>query len=86
MKYADITQIEDQNLELLIIYAYGGIDDIVGVTAYAYLKNSTQRNLDFIYSKYEGHNLIVPNTLDGVDKISDISALIMEYSNKYFNE
>ena len=40
MKYADITQIEDQNLELLIIYAYGGIDDIVGVTAYAYLKKS----------------------------------------------
>ena len=86
LKYADVTQVEDKNPELPAICVYGGMDDIVGVTAYAYLKNSTQRNLDFIYSKYEGHNLIVPNTLDGVDKISDISALIMEYSNKYFNE
>ena len=86
LKYADVTQIEDQNPNLPTICIYGGKDDTVGVTAYAYLKNTTKRKLNLIYSKYEGHMLILPKTIDGADKMSDMSASIMEYSKKYFFE
>ena len=84
VKYSDATKVEDKHPDLPTLCVYGGRDDIVGVTAYAYLKNTTKRNFDYIYSKNEGHMLIIPQTAEGVEIISDISASIMEYCEKYF--
>ena len=84
-KYSFITEIED-NHQIPTICIYGGTDDTVGVTQYAYLKQKVgdKRHLDFIYSRYEGHALIAPKTPDGVAKLWDASSLFMNYFKKYF--
>ena len=84
-KYSFITEIED-NHQIPTICIYGGTDDIVGVTQYAYLKQKVgdKRHLDLIYSRYEGHILIYPHTQDGIDKLEEASSLFMNYFKKYF--
>ncbi len=84
-KYSFITEIED-NHQIPTICIYGGTDDTVGVTQYAYLKQKVgdKRHLDFIYSRYEGHILIYPYTQDGIDKLEEASSLFMNYFKKYF--
>ena len=67
VKNAFITEIADKH-KLPTICIYGGIDDVIGVTTYAYLKqkmDKDERKYDFIYSRYEGHNIIRPHTTDG---------------------
>ena len=57
------------------------------MTVYAYLKQKADkdgRQLDFIYSKSEGHLLILPSTPDGLQKIKEANSLIMKYLKKYF--
>ena len=66
-KNAFVTEITDKH-KLPTICIYGGIDDVIGVTTYAYLKqkmDKDERKYDFIYSRYEGHNIIRPHTTDG---------------------
>ena len=84
-KYSFITEIED-NHQIPTICIYGGTDDTIGVTQYAYLnqKAGNTRHLDFIYSRNEGHDLIKPKTPDGVAKLWDASSLFMNYFKKYF--
>ena len=85
-KYSFITEIEDYN-RIPTICIYGGIDDVVGVTVYAYLKQKADkdgRKLDFIYSRSEGHLLILPSTPDGSQKIKEANSLIMKYLKKNF--
>ena len=77
-----------QNSKLPTICIYGGIDDIVGVTTYAYLKQKAGmdgRPLDYIYSRYEGHLLIFPVTIDGQQQLEKMKNLIKDYCNKYFD-
>ena len=67
VKNAFVTEIADKH-KLPTICIYGGIDDVIGVTTYAYLKqkmDKDERKYDFIYSRYEGHNIIRPHTTDG---------------------
>ena len=85
-KFSFVTEIEDFN-RIPTICIYGGIDDTVGVTAYAYLKQKADkdgRKLELIYSRYEGHMLIMPKTTDGSQKINETNILTMNYLKKYF--
>ena len=85
-KFSFVTEIEDYN-KIPTICIYGGIDDTVGVTAYAYLKQKADkdgRKLELIYSRYEGHMLIMPKTTDGSQKINETNILTMNYLKKYF--
>ena len=88
IKYGYITEIEDKH-KLRTIAIYGGIDEILGISTYAYLKEKADKDkriLDFIYSRYEGHSLIFPTTEDGKQKIWDASVLIMNYFKTFFTE
>ena len=42
------------------------------------------RPYDFIYSRYEGHILMMPNTPDGIQKLRETWSKIIQYSKKYF--
>ena len=86
LKFSFVTEIEDNN-KTPTICIYGGTDIVVGVTAYAYLKQKADkdgRHLEFIYSRYEGHDLKEPSTLDGFQKLFEANSLIMKYFKKYF--
>lgn len=85
-KYSFITEIDD-NHRLPTICIYGGIDDTVGVTPYAYLKEKADndgRHLDLIYSKTEGHLLIMPSTSEGLERLRDVTSLSLKYFKEYF--
>ena len=87
VKYSFIPEIEDLHKDIKTICIYGGIDDMVGVTPYAYLKQKADadgRQLDFIYSRYEGHILIMPFTPDGIQKMREVGSLTMKYLKQYF--
>ena len=86
IKYGYVTEIEDKH-KLPTICMYGGTDNIVGVTAYAYLKEKATKDgrpLDLIYSRNEGHLLIFPITEDGQQQLIKMFNLIEDYCNKYF--
>ena len=86
VKNAFVTDIEDKN-RIPTLCIYGGTDDVVGVTTYAYLKqkmDKDNRPYDFIYSRYEGHILMMPNTPDGIQKLRETWSKIIQYSKKYF--
>ena len=86
VKNAFVTDIEDKN-RIPTLCIYGGTDDVVGVTTYAYLKqkmDKDNRTYDFIYSRYEGHILMMPNTPDGIQKLRETWSKIIQYSKKYF--
>jgi hypothetical protein len=73
VKNGFITEIEDKH-KIPTICIYGGIDEVVGVILYAYLKQKMdrdERKYDYIYSRYEGHNLKNPTTPDGIQKIRE---------------
>ena len=85
-KYSDITQIEDKH-KIPTVCVYGGTDEVLGISTYAYLKEKADkdgRHLDFIYSRYEGHGLVNPTTLDGKNKVREAYAKIMNYFKNYF--
>ena len=88
VKYAYITEIEDKH-KLPTLCVYGGTDDIVGVTPYAYLKQKAQqdrRYLYLIYSRYEGHSLIYPTTEDGKEVIRNVNSMILYLTDNFFSE
>ena len=88
IKNGYVTEIEDKH-KLPTICVYGGIDEILGVTTYAYLKEKASKDgrpLDFIYSRNEGHLLIFPTTIDGQQQLSKMNNLIKDYCNKYFDK
>ena len=85
-KFSYVTEIEDYN-KIPTICIYGGKDDTVGVTQYAYLKQKADkdgRQLDFIYSRYEGHMLIMPKTIPGLETLWKVGSKTMNYLKKYF--
>ena len=86
VKNAFIPEIVDKN-KIPTICIYGGADDVIGITAFAYLKQKMdidKREYAYIYSRYEGHYLMFPQTPDGVQKIRDTLSKITQYLKKYF--
>jgi len=86
VKFSFVTEINDIH-KTPTICIYGGTDELIGVSAYAYLKQKADkdgRHLEFIYSRNEGHMLIMPTTPDGRQKILDTGSLTMKYFKKYF--
>ena len=85
-KYGFITEIEDKH-KLPTICTYGGIDDEIGISTYAYLKQKIgkERHVDYLYSRYEGHILFLPFTDDGKDVLLNISAKVTQYFHDYFS-
>jgi len=87
VKYAYVTEIEDRHI-LPTLCIYGGKDDIVGVSTYAYLKQKAdkdKRYLYLIYSENEGHMLIYPTTDDGKAKLKEIGIAIMAFLGKSYS-
>ncbi len=85
-KNAFITENVDKN-HIPTICIYGGTDDVVGVSTFSYLKQKMdldERKYDFIYSRYEGHMLIIPNTPDGQQKVRETMSKITQYLKNYF--
>ena len=84
-KYAYVTEIEDNHPDLNTMCIYGGTDDVIGISTYAYLKEKSKRNLDYIYSRYEGHIVFLPTTEDGTQVLLNVSAKITQYFHDYFS-
>ncbi len=66
---------------------YGGIDDTVGITNYAYLKQKADkdgRTLELIYIKDQGHLLIKPTSDIGFSQLKEALSKISEYSKQKF--
>ena len=86
IKHSYITQIEDKN-KIPTICIYGGKDDTVGITNYAYLKKKAdkdERTLELIYIKDQGHLLIQPTTPTGLLQLKEALSKISEYSKQKF--
>ncbi len=86
VKYGYITENEGRH-HLPTICVYGGTDDEIGISAFAYLKEKFEkdgRHFDYIYSRYEGHILFFPSTEDGKQAVLNVSSLVTQYFNKYF--
>ena len=86
VKNGFITEIVDKN-KIPTICIYGGTDDVIGVSTYSYLKQKMdidKREYDFIYSRYEGHILMIPTTSDGLQKMRETMSKITQYLKKYF--
>ena len=85
-KNAFITETEDKH-RIPTLCIYGGIDEVIGMTQFAYLKHKMdldKRKYDFFYSRYEGHVLFLPHTPDGEKKLRTFFSKITQYSKKYF--
>ena len=86
IKYGYVTEIEDKH-KLPTIALYGGIDDVVGVSTYAYLKQKADkdgRTLELIYIKDQGHLLIKPTSDIGFSQLKEALSKISEYSKQKF--
>ena len=85
-KYANILEIEDINKFPTICF-YGGIDEVVGVSAFAYLKQKMlkdKRPYTFFYSRCEGHKLSQSKSKDVLPNTWERNSIIMQYLKKYF--
>ena len=82
VKFAYIPEINDYHSDVPIICIYGGIDETVGVSAFAYLNEKAKisgRELKLIYSRKEGHMLIYAQTPDGIEKLWETNSIITKY-------
>ena len=87
VKYAYVTEIDDRN-KLPTLCIYGGKDETLGVSTYAYLKQKADkegRYLYLIYSRYEGHMLIYPKTDDGKNQLKNIGMAILVFLNNFIS-
>ena len=70
------------------ICVYGGKDDIVGVSAYSYLKKKfddcKNNNIVLVYSRYAPHNPISFDTQNGIDAAREMNFQILNFSEIYF--
>lgn len=87
IKHAYITQIDDEN-KTPTIAVYGGIDEVIGITNYAYLKQKADedgRELYYIYEIDQGHNMIFAPDNNSLNKLRNVIAKIMDYFKTKFN-
>jgi len=64
---------------------YGGNDEVVGVTQYAYLEERYGKNLHLIYSKYATHNFIDFETEVGINSLRELNYQIVNFAKQYFS-
>ena len=64
---------------------YGGNDEVVGVTQYAYLEERYGGNLHLIYSKYATHNFIDLETEVGINSLRELNYQIVNYAKQYLS-
>ena len=86
-KFSFITDIDDYHKDMPTMCIYGGTDTVLGIGMYAYLKEKAQkdgRKLDYFYSRYEGHSLVLPTTDDGKQVLWNVTSSTMKYLKKYF--
>lgn len=86
VKYSFPVSIMDKN-KLPTLCLYTGNDEVVGVVAYAYLKNMTNQEdkiMELIYSKYAGHNYMNFNMSNSIDSLRELNVKILEYAKLYF--
>ena len=82
VKYSYPVSIKDENL-LPTLCLYTGNDDVVGVVAYAYLKekaDNDSKHLDLIYSKYADHYFLNYGMKDSIDSLREFHAQILNYT------
>ena len=78
--------IEDKN-NLTTICFYGGNDDVVGVTQFAYLNEKAEKygkNIIHIYSRYADHNFRNFETEDGINAMREMNYQINYLAKIYF--
>ena len=78
--------IEDKN-NLTTICFYGGNDDVVGVTQFAYLNEKAEKygkNIIHIYSRYADHNFLNFETEDGINAMREMNYQINHLAKIYF--
>ena len=67
------------------ICLYGGNDEVVGVTQYAYLEERYKDNLHLIYSRYATHNFLDFQTEVGTNSLRELNYQILDFAKKYFS-
>ena len=72
-------------LSVPTICLYGGNDEVVGVTQYAYLEERYGGNLHLIYSKYATHNFVDFETEVGINSLRELNYQIVNFAKKYFS-
>ena len=75
------------NNTLPTLCEYGGNDSLVGVAMYGFLKElfiKYEKQIDLVYMRYAGHELISYNTQDGIKAMRDIHYNVLVYAHKYF--
>lgn len=66
---------------------YGGMDGIVGVKQYYYLKKLSEKygnRVELVYMKYGGHTLDSYDTEDGMHSIREMHYQILNFAQTYF--
>lgn len=80
--------IVDNNRVPVLCY-YSGNDQVVGVSAFAYLEEKAKNDskpMELIYSKYSDHNFYDFSMEDSVEHLRELNLKIIEYSKKYFTQ
>ena len=75
------------NNTLPTLCEYAGNDSLVGVAMYKFLKEASKKygnQLDLVYMKYAGHELVSYNTENGIKAMRDIHYQVLNYASKYF--
>ena len=88
VKYSFPVSIKDKN-NIPTLCLYSGNDDIVGVVAYAYLKDKADKDnkhIDLIYSKYADHNFMNFNMTNSIESLRKLNVKIIEYAKTYFTK
>ena len=80
--------IEDKNKVPVLCY-YSGNDQVVGISAFAYLEEKAIKDskpIELIYSKYSKHNYYDFSMEDSVEHLRELNLKIREYAKNYFTQ
>lgn len=81
------SNIEDKN-KMPTICFYGGNDDVVGVTQFAYLNKKAEdegKKIIHIYSRYADHNYLNFETENGINALRELNYQINDLGKALFN-
>ena len=86
VKHSFPVSIQDKN-KIPTLCLYTGNDDVVGVVAFAYLKEKAKednKTMELIYSKYADHGYLNFTMQNSIDSLRDLNVKIQEYAKLYF--
>ena len=81
------SNIDDIN-KIPTICLYGGNDNVVGVTQFAYIYEKAKNDgkiMSYIYSRYAGHMFLDFETDNGVNAMREMNYRIVNFSKTYFD-